>query len=223
MPGYAHHVTQRGNRKANVFRDEQDRIHYLRLLREKSIIHHVLIWVYTLMTNHIHTIVVPESEKALAETFRDAHSVYGHWFNRKYGLSGHLWQGRFYSCVLGESHLWAATRYVERNPVRAGLVQRAEDYPWSSARAHVFNVPDPLVDPGLPVVGQIGDWSGWLAAEDLASELEAIRQATRRDYIFGEEAFISQLEEKLGRRLRPQTRGRKPKKESEKRNPTLFG
>jgi len=71
------------------------------------------------MTNHIHTIVVPESEKALAETFRDAHSVYGHWFNRKYGLSGHLWQGRFYSCVLSESHVWVATRYVERNPVRA--------------------------------------------------------------------------------------------------------
>jgi len=85
-----------------------------------------------------------------------------------------------------------------------------------------LNVPDPLVDPGLPVVGRIGDWSGWLAAEDLATELEAIRKATRRDYIFGEEAFISRLEEKLGRRLRPQTRG-KPKKESEKRNPTLFG
>src|SRR5688572_33480527 len=66
-------------------------------------------------------IVVPQSEGALAETFRDAHSTCGRWFNRKYGLSGHLWQGRFYSCVLDEAHLWSAVRYVERNPVRAGI------------------------------------------------------------------------------------------------------
>src|SRR5262245_52257356 len=122
-------------------------------------------------------------------------------------LSGHLWQGRFYSCVLSDSHLWTATRYVERNPVRAGIVKRAEDYEWSSARAHVYGVDDSLVDPGLPIVGRVGDWSGWLAAEDLESELEPIRKATRRDYIFGEEAFISHLVEKLGRRLRPKTRG----------------
>ena len=106
------------------------------------------------------------------------------------------------------------------------MVKRAEDYQWSSAQAHVFGVVDPLLDPDLPLVGRVGDWSGWLAAKDLPSELEAIRKATRRDYIFSDEAFISQLEEKLGRRLRPKTRGRKRKTEgleSEKREPALFG
>ena len=96
VPGCAHHVTQRGNRGANVFRDDEDRFRYSEIFREKTLSEGVLIWTYTWMTNHIHTIVVPHSEGALAETFRDVHSTYGRWFNRKYGLSGHLWQGRFY-------------------------------------------------------------------------------------------------------------------------------
>ena len=209
MPDCAHHITQRGNRGANIFRDGEDRIQYIKLLREQSTSHHVLIWVYTLMTNHIHTIVVPQSESALAETFRDTHSVYGHWFNRKYGLSGHLWQGRYYSCVLDSAHLWAAARYVERNPVRAGMVERAENYPWSSARAHVNGQLDPLLDPGLPIIESIGNWADWLAAEDLPDQLEAIRTATTRDFPLGEDSFVLELEARLGRPLRPQKRGPK--------------
>jgi putative transposase len=211
VPDCAHHVTQRGNRGANVFRDDEDRFRYNEILREKTISQGVLIWTYTWMTNHIHAIVVPESEAGLAKTFRDVHSTYGRWFNRKYGLAGHLWQGRFYSCVLDESHLWSAVRYVERNPVRAGIVQRAEDYRWSSAAAHVHRSPDPLLDPGLPLLEAIGTWAEWLAATDLPSELEAIRNATARDFPLGKEEFVGGLEAKLGRRLRPQKKGRKSK------------
>jgi len=213
VPGCAHHVTQRGNRQANTFGDDEDRIHYLRLLRERATVYGVLIWVYTLMTNHIHGIVVPPSEKALSETFRDTHSVYGQWFNKKYGLSGHLWQGRFYSCVLDDAHLWTAVRYVERNPVRAHMVDRAEDYRWSSAHAHVLGKTDPWLDPGLPLIGSIGNWSEWLAAEDIADELQAIRTCTARDIPMGDDVFVSQLEAKYSRPLRPQKRGRKPQRE----------
>ena len=190
----------------------------MKVLRKKSITHRVLIWVYTLMTNHIHTIVVPQSETALAGTFRDTHSVYGSWFNRKYGLSGHLWQGRFYSCVLDEAHLWSAVRYVERNPVRAHIVDRAQDYRWSSARAHVRGYTDPLLDPGLPIIGSVGNWAEWLAAEDLPSELKAIRTATARDSVLGDEAFVTELEARFGRVLRPQKRGRKRKDEEGESN-----
>lgn len=211
VPDCAHHVTQRGNRGANVFREDEDRLRYNEILREKTISRGVLLWTYTWMTNHIHAIVVPHSETALAETFRDVHSDYGRWFNRKYGLSGHLWQGRFYSCVLDEAHLWSAVRYVERNPVRAGIVQRAEDYQWSSAAAHVHRSPDPLLDPGLPFFESIGNWSEWLAAADLPSELEAIRKATARDLPLGKEEFVEWLEGKVNRLLRPQKAGRKPK------------
>ena len=213
MPDCAHHVTQRGVRGAGVFHDEEDRIQYMRLLRERATSEGVLIWVYTLMTNHIHTIVVPRSDNALSETFRDTHSQYGHWFNKKYGSSGHLWQGRFYSCVLGESHLWRAVRYVERNPVRAGIVKRAEDYRWSSARAHVHDTPDPMLDSGLPLIGAVGNWSEWLAAEDPPAELKAFRDATARDQPLGDENFLLRLEAEFGRPMRPQKRGRKTKVE----------
>jgi putative transposase len=167
------------------------------------------------MTNHIHTIVVPESESSLYEAFRNTHSVYGQCFNKKYGLNGHLWQARFYSCVLDEAHLWAAVRYVERNPVRARMVERAENYRWSSARAHVFGAADPLLDPGLPLVSMVENWSQWLAAEDAPSELAAIRKSTARDLPLGDEAFIDKPEALFGRPLRQQKRGRKPKTEAD--------
>ena len=215
MPGCAHHVTQRGNHQANVFRDDEDRFHYMELLQRHSQSHDLSLWSYTLMTNHIHTIVVPQTETGLSEVFRNTHSVYGRWFNKKYGLSGHLWQGRFYSCVLSESHLWAAVKYVERNPVRAGMVSRAEEYRWSSARAHVWGQPDPLLDSGLPLIRVVGNWAEWLAAKDVDSELKAIRTATKHDFPFAEEAFIQRLEAELDRRLRPQKVGRKGKQKTE--------
>ena len=96
------------------------------------------------MTNHVHLIAVPAGPQSLALTMRDTHQAYAAWLNRKTGQSGHLWQGRFFSCVLDpdDSHYWSAVRYVERNPVRAGLVQRAEQYPWSSAAVHCGRRPD---------------------------------------------------------------------------------
>ena len=215
VPGCAHHVTQRGNRRADVFFDDEDRLYHKEVLREQAECRRLLIWNYTLMTNHVHFIVVPQVETSLAETFRNAHSNYSQWFNRKYKLKGHLWQARYYSCVLDEAHLWAATRYVERNPVRAHMVDRAENYRWSSARAHACNKSDPFLDPGSPIIGAVGKWAEWLAAEDIPSELAAIRTATARDLPLVDEAFISELEIQLGRRLRPGTRGRKAKTETE--------
>jgi len=136
VPGYPHHVTQRGNRRADVFETEDDRHAYLRFLKKYGQRHGLDIWAYCLMTNHIHLVAVPEREESLARALRDAHTVYAMRVNTRTQQSGHVWQGRFYSCVLDEWHLWAAVRYVERNPVRAGMVDRAEDHPWSSARAH---------------------------------------------------------------------------------------
>lgn len=168
------------------------------------------IWAYALMTNHIHAIAVPQSKSALSDTLRNVHSAYGTWFNRKYELSGHLWQGRFYSCVLDDSHLWAAVRYVERNPVRAGIVNRAEDFLWSSARAHIFGEHNPLLNPDLPLLGVVQDWANWLAADDIESEINAIRNATAKDIPLGSEEFLLRLEAKLGRPLRPRKPGPKP-------------
>lgn len=122
VPGFAHHVTQRGNRRADVFETDDDRHAYLRFLKQYADKHGLAVWAFCLMTNHVHLVVVPEREDSLAKALRDAHTVYAMRFNTRTRLSGHVWQGRFYSCPMDESHLWAAVRYVERNPVRAGTV-----------------------------------------------------------------------------------------------------
>src|SRR5262245_31670237 len=178
VPGSPHHVTQRGNRRMDVFLDAEDRHLYLELLREYSTQHRLRLWAYNLMTNHTHLVVVPETRSALSQVMRDTHGAYASWFNRKYGYSGHLWQARFYSCVLDMEHLAHAVRYVECNPVRAAMVERAEDYPWSSALPRVLGTNDRYLDDGLPLIGTIKNWSAWLACGDDEAVLLAIRQAT---------------------------------------------
>ena len=209
VPGLPHHVSQRGNRQADVFFDRHDRKRYLSLLEKYGQRHGVAIWAYCLMTNHVHFVAVPAAAESLGRTFRDAHQAYASWLNRKMGESGHLWQGRFFSCVLDDRHLWAAVRYVERNPVRAGLVARAEDWPWSSAGAHCGLRDDPLLSP-IQMPWPVPDWSAYLRDEDEA-DTAAIRRQTRTGRPWGPDGFIKTLELSLGRILHPRKRGRKPK------------
>ncbi len=209
VPGFAHHITQRGNRRTDVFCDAEDRFLYLELLREYSTSHRLRLWAYSLMTNHVHLVAVPETESALSTTMRDTHAAYASMFNRKYGFTGHLWQARFYSCVLGDEHLWHAVRYVERNPVRARIVDRAEDYPWSSAATHVMDEKDRYLDEGLPLVGTIENWSEWLAGEDSGDVIQGIRDATSTGRACGSEDFIDRLESQYGCSFRPGKAGRK--------------
>ncbi|MDK1022419.1 MAG: transposase, partial [Candidatus Hydrogenedentes bacterium] len=136
VPGFPHHVTQRGNRRADIFESDAVRGAYLRFLKTYCAKRGVSVWAYCLMTNHVHLVVVPQEGASLGTALHDTHTVYAMYFNSRTGFSGHVWQGRFFSCPLDESHHWAAVRYIEQNPVRAGIVDRAEDYPWSSAAAH---------------------------------------------------------------------------------------
>ena len=135
VTGEPHHLIQRGNRRAAVFHSDNERHTYLRLIQEYAALHRLTLWAYCLMTNHIHLIAVPHSEQSIARTLRGLHTVYAMQYNTRYHSTGHLWQGRYKSCPLDEQHTWAAVRFVERNPVRADIVARAEDYPWSSAPA----------------------------------------------------------------------------------------
>ena len=208
VPGIPHHITQRGNRHADIFETDDDRLFYLRVLRKYADKHGLSIWAYCLMTNHIHLVAVPKQRLSLGNTCRDAHTVYAMRFNRQTEMTGHVWQGRFYSCPLDESHLWAAVRYVERNPVRAGMVEQAADYKWSSAHARCTGAADPLLADNFPPFGVIENWSEWLAVET-ASETEAVRTATRTGRPCGSFDFVETLEGMLKRRLRPSKRGRK--------------
>jgi len=124
---YPHHITQRGNYGQNVFVDDEDKERYLSWIQYESEKFELSLFVHTLMTNHVHFIGIPNKEDSLAKTFSAAHMKYAQYFNKKRNRKGHLWQGRFYSCVLDDSHLIAAARYIERNPVRAGLVSKPRE------------------------------------------------------------------------------------------------
>lgn len=209
-PGLAHHITQRGNRKSDVFETDGDRRAYLRFLKQYAGKYDLAIYAYCLMTNHIHLVAVPGTETSLGCALRDAHTVYAMYFNTRTALSGHVWQGRFHSCPLDPAHLWAAVRYVERNPVAAGLVECAEDYRWSSAAAHCGLRSDEVLSANFPPPGVIDDWSAWLAQADESSLTTYIRRQTHTGRPCGTESFVAQLEESLHRNIRPRTRGRKP-------------
>lgn len=208
LPGFPHHITDRGNRRAPIFREDADRRFYLSKLLKYSQIYELRLYAYCLMNNHVHHIAVPPTREAASCCMHDLHGVYANYFNRKYGQIGHLWQERFFACVLGDSHLWNAVRYVERNPVGGHLVEHAEDYRWSSARAHCGLVDDPVLDPDFPPQGIIPDWRIWLDNELAEEDLKDIRTATRKGIPYASESFIRELERLTGIPLLPRKRGR---------------
>jgi len=144
------------------------------------------------MDNHVHLVQVPEHEDSLSRVIQDAHGAYTRYANAKYNLIGHAWHGRFKSAPLDEWHCWNAIRYVERNPVRAGLVKRAEDYLWSSAAARCGLRGDTLLSGECPLVHEIENWSDWLKIEDDRMD-SLIRRQTRLGRPIGSAEFIARL------------------------------
>jgi putative transposase len=201
-PGIPHHVTQRGNRRQPVFFGPVDYSSYLQLLAEWSSKHDVAIWAYCLMPNHVHLIAVPPTEAALARSIGEAHRRYTRMIHFRENWRGYLWQGRFASYPMDEDYLLKAVRYIELNPVRAGLVGKAWDYEWSSARAHVRGEADALVAVE-PMLARVADWREYLRGQVLEADLRAIRLHTRTGRPLGSEGFIDGLQSQLGRILRP--------------------
>lgn len=209
-PGYPHHITQRGNRRQQTFFSDDDYRAYLDLMSEWCRRCRVALWAYCLMPNHVHLVAVPKSEDGLRRAIGEAHRRYTLRVNSREGWTGHLWQGRFASVVLEEAHLLAAVRYVERNPVRAGLVATAEEWPWSSARSHISGQEDPLVEVA-PMREWIGNWAEYLASQEDEVLAEALRHHERTGRVLGSDEFIDNLEDTLTRSIKPGKRGRKPK------------
>ncbi len=211
IPGCPHHVTQRGNRRQNVFFSDLDRTVYISLLRKYFVLSHLHLAGYTLMTNHVHHIAIPEFATSLAKGFRLLHQDFSRWQNIQQNVTGHLWQNRYFSCPLDEDHFWKALRYVELNPVRAGLVRDAWEWPWSSARAHITGVDDSgLLDMELWRSRFDGNsWKEFLKEDLVASETDLIRIATSTGRPLGTDDFVRQLEKLTGRSLRPQKPGPK--------------
>lgn len=213
IPGIPHHIIQRGNRRQDVFFNEGDKQLYLKILNYYCRKEGVEVWSYCLMDNHIHLIAVPRKSESLAKAIGETHKKYTSMINIRENWKGHLWQGRFLSYPMDERYLHLAVRYIERNPIRAGIVNKAEDYPWSSAKSHVFRVPDKLLT-DFWLVSDIKDWSAFLQVEEKEEELDTLRKHGRTGRPLGDEKFIIKIEEMTGRTLRKRKGGR-PKKEKE--------
>ena len=205
----AHHVTQRGNRKMETFLCDDDYGVYLGLMKTWCDRHRVRIQAYCLMPNHVHLIAVPETLDGLSRAIGEAHRRYTRHINFREGWRGYLWQGRFASFVIDEGHFLAALRYVELNPVRAGLVENPGDWPWSSAHAHLTGEADPLLSDTADMKDYIGDWETFLALDIEEAQLSLHRHHSRTGRPLGSAPFILQLEQTLGRFLRKRKPGPK--------------
>jgi putative transposase len=210
----AHHITQRGNDRRTIFESDRDRFVYLSLLQEHARLQRLSVLGYCLMPNHVHLVAVPMRPDSMSKALRDTHGRYATYLNNQHSSSGHVWQGRYYSCPMDESHLWNALRYTELNPVRAGIVVDASAYPWSTAALHCE--------------GAIGDgfihmeewhhrwnsvqWRKFLSAADAATHDDLIRKCTHNGRPLGSADFVQALESHLKRALVPDKGGR-PRRE----------
>ncbi len=211
IPGCPHHIIQRGNRRSKVFFSDSDKAFYLALLTRQTRKSGIFVWAFCLMDNHVHLIAVPEDKDSFTKGIGATHRMYTNVINIREGWRGYLWQGRFISYPLDEVRAVGAVRYVERNPVRAGMVERADAYPWSSAWAHVNKQNHPLLT-ACPLESAIPDWSGFLGQKESQEDIKRIHYHERTGRPLGSQDFVRSLEELTGRVLMPMRRGRKSSK-----------
>ena len=206
--GYPHHVTQRGVRSIPIFQTDSDRRAYLDFMAEELNRFGVDVLAWCLMTNHTHLIVVPKDSTVLARAIGEAHRRYTRMKNFSEGVRGYLFQGRFGSCVLDERHLLAAARYVELNPVKAGVVSEAGDYPWSSARFHLGVTSKDALVRDKSLLGLIEDWAEYLQGDDEPRIQPTLLHGIRTGRPAGNEGFIEMIERLTGRDLMMRKAGR---------------
>ena len=207
-PGVAHHITQRGIRHLDIFIDDDDRRFFIKLLQKYSKKYQLKIHAYCLMSNHIHLVAVPEKPQSMQNTMHDLCTRYAAYFNRKYNFSGHLFQNRYFSTPLEGEHSENAARYVEQNPAHAGMVARADIFPWSSARGNCGITEDKLLDSESPILKDPENWRVALAENLDNVIIKKIQKATESGKPLGSDKFIKELETKLKRKIKSQKRGR---------------
>ena len=204
LPDLACHITQRGVDRRQTFSTDLDRATYLRLVRDNLDDAQVAVLGYCLMSNHVHLIAIPRREVSLALLLRRVHGRYAQYYNTRSGRTGHLWQNRFFACLLQPDHLWAALAYVERNPVRAGLARSPGDYPWSSAAAHLAGIdPGGTLDMGWWRREAAGvNWAQILGGED-PNQSATLNRCTYSGRPFGDESFVREMSNRFGRYWTP--------------------
>ncbi len=216
LPTYPHHVIQRGNNRQPIFLAPKDYQVFLECLREAKLKCRVRLYAYVLMTNHVHLLVEPEHEGDLSRFMQSVGRRYVRYFNASHERTGTLWEGRFKSAMVSrDEYLIACSRYIELNPVRAGMVPHPREYRWSSYPGRALGRPDPLLDED-PWYVTLGDtpharaaiYAQWLEASVVDDEWDRIRTATQQGRVVGSDAFQETIGGQVGRRLIGETRGR---------------
>jgi putative transposase len=202
VPGYPHHITQRGARRMATFFSTDDYQYYLDLVSHYKKDAGASIWAYCLMPNHVHFVVVPQESDSLSRLFLQVQRRYTRAINFRNQWSGHLWQERFHSFVMDEDYLLATVRYVERNPVKAELCVSPEQWRWSSAGAHIMGCDDEVVTVG-PMLERVSNWRSYLQEEESEQKVASIRRFSSTGRPAGEEGFVDRLETLTKRELRP--------------------
>jgi putative transposase len=205
-----HHVTQRGNARQFILASDAERFVYLELLQQYVKLYQVSLLGYCLMSNHVHLVVVPRETHSLATALKQTHGRYASYWNAAHKSSGHVWQGRFYSCPLDSAHLWIALRYSERNPVRARLVAEAASWAWSSAAVHCgTREPPSWLDLEMwSKRWSARTWQEYLGAGESEDDVASVRRCTHTGRPLGTTDFLHSVEQATRRRLAPQKGGR---------------
>jgi putative transposase len=218
VPGFPQHVVQRGNDRRVIFRSDDDRLRYLDYLVAAAEKHACAIHCYVLMGNHVHFLVTPGHEISLGKTMQSVGLRYAQFYNKKYERTGGLWEGRYHASLVDtDNYLKSCYRYIELNPVRAGMCSNAADYSWSSHRYHAFGEPDRLVTDHHGYLDLNPDdatarrlrYQTWFHLPVCDDELELIRSSTQQGLVLGDVAFQKKMEVALERPVLPHRRGRK--------------
>ena len=209
IPGVPHHVTARGNRREPIFFEDTDQDIYCDILAEQVRKARVEVWAYCLMPNHVHLILCPSDGEGLSRALGAAHKRWANFINARGRWKGPLFDRRFASVAMDEPHLIAALRYVALNPVRAGFVQMARDWKWSSVRAHLAGKDDGLVTV-RPVLDRVADFASLIANPADEAGFATLRAAEQTGRPVGTDEFVAGLERLLGRRIARRAPGRKP-------------
>lgn len=218
IPGIPHHVTQRGVRSMPIFTSRFDRMRYLAILRKQCRRRDIAVHAYCLMGNHTHLIVTPSSESSLAKAIGESHRRYAWCMNRRQGAKGHFFEARFFSCPMDRRYFVTAVRYIERNPVRAGLVADAYRYEWSSAAFHVgLSDRNPMIS--APFEIEPNQWKLDLRIEP-DNELSRLRRSFGSGIPLGDEEFLAEIEKEYGP-VTPRKKGR-PRRRINRNCPQLF-
>ena len=216
LPGHPVHVIQRGNNRGQVFFGSGDAALYLDWLREGAAAHGVAVHAYVLMTNHIHLLASPETPNALPRTMRHVNWRYSCHANRSQSRTGSLWEGRYRACLIeAEDYFFACSRYIEMNPVRAGLAATPGAYRWSSYRANAEGKPDPVITPhplytdlAATPPARAEAYRGLFADSVAQNTLDAIRTAVNGGWPLGRESFATLVSRHAGQSMSQRKRGR---------------